>query len=89
MESSERAGAILRDLTPTDALHLAAEMARRGLHDLNPYEDAEHGYRQTKSFAFSKAGKRFEDWSFPVISEKVGAGATITSSTGSRTASAL
>jgi len=36
------------------------------------YDDAEHGYRQTKSFAFSKAGKRFEDWSFPVISEKVG-----------------
>lgn len=36
------------------------------------YEDPEHDYRQSKSFAFSKAGKRFEDWSFPVISEKLG-----------------
>ena len=36
------------------------------------YEDAENGYRQTRSFAFSKDGKRFEDWSFPVINEKQG-----------------
>lgn len=36
------------------------------------YEDTDHDYRQSKSFAFSKAGKRFEDWSFPVISEKLG-----------------
>lgn len=36
------------------------------------YEDTDHQYRQSKSFAFSKAGKRFEDWSFPVISEKLG-----------------
>jgi hypothetical protein len=36
------------------------------------YEDADNQYRQTRSFAFSKAGKRFEDWSFPVISEKLG-----------------
>ncbi len=36
------------------------------------YEDAENGFRQEKSFAFSAAGKRFEDWTFPVISEKAG-----------------
>ena len=36
------------------------------------YEDAANDYRQTKSFAFSKDGKRFEDWSFPVIAEKQG-----------------
>ncbi len=36
------------------------------------YEDAANGYRQTQSFAFSKDGKRFEDWAFPVINEKQG-----------------
>ena len=36
------------------------------------YVDEPNKYRQEKSFAFSAAGKRFEDWSFPVISEKVG-----------------
>ncbi len=36
------------------------------------YEDAANGYRQTQSFAFSSDGKRFEDWSFPVINEKQG-----------------
>lgn len=36
------------------------------------YVDDANDYRQEKSFAFSKAGKRFEDWSFPVISDKAG-----------------
>jgi hypothetical protein len=36
------------------------------------YEDAANNYRQTKSFAFSKAGKRFDDWTFPAIDEKAG-----------------
>lgn len=36
------------------------------------YVDDPNDYRQEKSFAFSAAGKRFEDWSFPVVSDKVG-----------------
>lgn len=36
------------------------------------YEDSANNYRQTKSFAFSKAGKRFDDWTFPTIDEKAG-----------------
>jgi len=36
------------------------------------YVDDANDYRQEKSFAFSAAGKRFEDWSFPVISDKSG-----------------
>lgn len=36
------------------------------------YVDDANDYRQEKSFAFSAAGKRFEDWSFPVISDKAG-----------------
>jgi hypothetical protein len=36
------------------------------------YEDAANDYRQEKSFALSKAGKRFDDWTFPVISDKAG-----------------
>lgn len=36
------------------------------------YEDPDHAYRQERSFALSKAGKRFDDWSFPVIDEKAG-----------------
>jgi hypothetical protein len=36
------------------------------------YDDPDHEYRQTKSFAFSKAGKRFDDWVIPTIDEKSG-----------------
>ena len=36
------------------------------------YDDPANNLRQTKSFAFSKSGKRFEDWSFPVIDERSG-----------------
>lgn len=36
------------------------------------YVDDANNYRQEKSFAFSASGKRFDDWSFPVISDKVG-----------------
>lgn len=36
------------------------------------YDDPANNLRQTKSFAFSKGGKRFEDWSFPVIDERAG-----------------
>lgn len=36
------------------------------------YVDDANNYRQEKSFAFSAAGKRFDDWSFPVISDKIG-----------------
>ncbi|MGV8989553.1 MAG: hypothetical protein ACOH2H_25370 [Cypionkella sp.] len=36
------------------------------------YDDPVNNYSQSKSFSFSKAGKRFEDWSFPVFDEKQG-----------------
>lgn len=36
------------------------------------YDDPANNLRQTKSFAFSKSGKRFEDWSFPIIDERGG-----------------
>lgn len=36
------------------------------------YDDPANSLRQVKSFAFSKSGKRFEDWSFPVIDERAG-----------------
>ena len=32
-------------MTRADAMHLAAEMARRGLHDLTPYHSADDGRR--------------------------------------------
>jgi hypothetical protein len=38
--------ALIPDTTPrADAMHLAAEMARRGLHDLTPYPDPDTGHR--------------------------------------------
>ena len=36
------------------------------------YEDTANDYRQAKSFAFSKNGKRFDDWTFPAIDDKAG-----------------
>jgi hypothetical protein len=36
------------------------------------YADDQNNYKQEKSFAFSAAGHRFEDWTFPVISERAG-----------------
>ena len=36
------------------------------------YVDDQNDYKQEKSFAFSAAGRRFEDWTFPVISERAG-----------------
>ncbi len=36
------------------------------------YVDEANDYRQEKSFALSAAGKRFDDWSFPVISDHAG-----------------
>lgn len=36
------------------------------------YDDPANKFRQTRSMAFSKDGKRFEDWTFPVIDERSG-----------------
>jgi hypothetical protein len=36
------------------------------------YDDPANNLRQQKNFAFSKTGKRFEDWSFAVIDERAG-----------------
>jgi hypothetical protein len=36
------------------------------------YDDPANRFRQTKSMAFSKEGKRFEDWTFPTIDDRSG-----------------